>query len=54
MCMATLFLFSINFSAHAVMSEDTTPIVFCMEGDRGIYKTKNAVPHDLGDPGKLC
>ena len=52
--MATLFLFSINFSARAVMSEDTTPIVFCMEGDRGIYKTKNAVPHDLGDPGKLC
>ncbi|XP_052099238.1 non-lysosomal glucosylceramidase-like isoform X1 [Mytilus californianus] len=36
--------------ATAVMSEDTTPIVFCMEGNRGIYKTKNAVPHDLGDP----
>lgn len=33
------------------MSEDTTPLVYCMEGNTGIYKTKNAVPHDLGDPG---
>lgn len=36
--------------ANSVKSEDTTPIVFCMEGTRGICKTKNAVPHDLGDP----
>ncbi|XP_060068872.1 non-lysosomal glucosylceramidase-like [Ylistrum balloti] len=36
--------------AKAVMSEDATPIQFCMEGMRGIKKKGNSVPHDIGDP----
>ncbi|XP_021344256.1 non-lysosomal glucosylceramidase-like [Mizuhopecten yessoensis] len=32
------------------MTEDATPIHFCMEGMRGIKKKGNSVPHDVGDP----
>ncbi|KAJ8304380.1 hypothetical protein KUTeg_017963 [Tegillarca granosa] len=36
--------------AKAVTTEDSSPVLFCMEGVRGISKFKNAVPHDIGDP----
>lgn len=36
--------------AKAVISEDTTPIKFCMNGVRGVKKKGKSVPHDVGDP----
>ncbi|KAK3097227.1 hypothetical protein FSP39_007733 [Pinctada imbricata] len=36
--------------ATAIRAEDTTNITFLMDGIRGNRKTKNSVPHDVGDP----
>ncbi|XP_041367827.1 non-lysosomal glucosylceramidase-like [Gigantopelta aegis] len=36
--------------ADSVVSEDLASVKFCMSGEKGIVKTANTVPHDIGDP----
>ncbi|KAL5005060.1 hypothetical protein ScPMuIL_018516 [Solemya velum] len=36
--------------AQTITREDRHPIHYCMEGVNGIRKTRNSVPHDIGDP----
>ena len=40
------------FAAAAVSLEQGKKVKYCMSGNVDVAKAKNAVPHDIGDPGK--
>lgn len=39
-------------TAGSVVQQDLTERLHLMSGHRSPVKTKNVVPHDIGDPGK--
>ncbi len=41
-------------TALAIPQEQREPVKFCMSGEWGPKKSRNAVPHDIGDPGNIC
>lgn len=39
------------FLADQILNEDLTPVKYHFDGEVAPAKTKNRIPHDLGNPG---